>query len=162
VAGSPHAADHDLRQVSASGDEHERSCLVRCFLPRKRRPLFYVETLADLEKEVAACKQPEDVVGMRAEKTPSGAVPNVYHRHLIEAELSGYRVSGQAMIGAGNVKQTPDGSEYLSPRQTSPLLAPKRADRGPRGFPLQTGEGHAPVGRVTAGQHGCYFGHVVR
>jgi hypothetical protein len=33
-------------------------------------PVFYVETLADLEKQVAEGKTPEDVVGMLAEKTP--------------------------------------------------------------------------------------------
>lgn len=74
-------------------------------------PLFYVETLADLEKEVAEGKTPEDVVGMLAEKTPSGAFPNVYHRHLISADLLGQEIemTGQAMIGAGEVMKGPDG-----------------------------------------------------
>ena len=74
-------------------------------------PLFYVETLADLEKEVAEGKSPEDLVGRLAEKTPSGAVPNVYHRHLILGELVGHTIAmtGQAVIGAGDVMKAPDG-----------------------------------------------------
>lgn len=48
-------------------------------------PLFYAETLADLEKEVAEGRSPEDLVGMLAVKTPPNAVPNVHHRSLISA-----------------------------------------------------------------------------
>lgn len=75
-------------------------------------PLFYVETLADLEKEVAEGKEPEDIVGMLAEKTPSGAAPNVYHRELILGELMRQTIpmNGQVVIGAGDVKKAPDGS----------------------------------------------------
>ena len=35
-------------------------------------PLFFTETLADLEKEVQKGRSPEDVVGNLAEKTPIG------------------------------------------------------------------------------------------
>lgn len=75
-------------------------------------PVFYVETLADLEKAVAEGKTPESVVGRLAEKTPSGSVPNVYHRQLILGELVGHKIemTGQAVIGAGEVKKAPDGS----------------------------------------------------
>ena len=40
-------------------------------------PLFYVETLADLEKAVAEGRNSEEVVPSLAEKTPSNAYPNV-------------------------------------------------------------------------------------
>jgi hypothetical protein len=75
-------------------------------------PMFYVETLADLEKEVAEGKTPEAVVGRLAEKTPDGAVPNVYHRDPLLSELAGQRIAmtGQALVNAGEVKQAPDGS----------------------------------------------------
>jgi hypothetical protein len=76
-------------------------------------PVFYVETLADLEKETAAGKDPEALVGMLAEKTPLGAAPNVYHRQLILSELAGGEIPmalGQVMIGAGDVKKAPDGA----------------------------------------------------
>ncbi len=75
-------------------------------------PLFYVETLADLEKEVATGKSPEDLVGMLAEKTPPNAVPNVHHRSLMSAELlTGWKVpmDGQVPIAAGDVMLAPDG-----------------------------------------------------
>jgi hypothetical protein len=74
-------------------------------------PLFYVETLADLEKEVAEGKSPEDLVGMLAAKTPSNAVPNVHHRSLISAELTGWQVpmDGRVPIAGGDVMRGPDG-----------------------------------------------------
>ena len=53
-------------------------------------PLFYIETLADLEKEVKAGKTPEQVVGEIAYKTPDmQAHPNLYHLTLIWGELMG-------------------------------------------------------------------------
>jgi hypothetical protein len=75
-------------------------------------PIFYVETLADLEKEVADGRSAEDVVGMLAEKTPSGAAPNVYHRHLMLGELAGQTIvmDGQIVIAGGDVKEAPDGT----------------------------------------------------
>lgn len=74
-------------------------------------PLFYVETLADLEKEVAEGKSPEDLVGMLAAKTPPNAVPNVHHRSLISAELTGWTVpmDGRVPIAGGDVMRGPDG-----------------------------------------------------
>jgi hypothetical protein len=78
-------------------------------------PVFYVETLADLEKEVAEGKTPEDVVGRLAEKTPSSAGANVYHRQMILDELLGNEVpmTGQVVISAGDVKTAPDGKVGL-------------------------------------------------
>ena len=53
-------------------------------------PLFFVETLADLEKSVRGGRTPEDVVGNLAHKTPDGgSCPNVHHTALLEAELCG-------------------------------------------------------------------------
>jgi hypothetical protein len=74
-------------------------------------PLFYVETLADLEKDVAEGKSPEDLVGMLAAKTPPNAVPNVHHRALISAELTGWNVpmDGRVPIAGGDVMRGPQG-----------------------------------------------------
>lgn len=74
-------------------------------------PTFYIETLADLEKEVAAGRDPEDLVGMLAEKTPSTAYPNVHHRTLLAAELDGHEVAldGRPVISAGELRRTADG-----------------------------------------------------
>ncbi len=55
-------------------------------------PLFFVETLADLEKEVAGGRIPEQVVGNLAEKTPDAGEPNVHHVALCVNELLGVRV----------------------------------------------------------------------
>jgi hypothetical protein len=75
-------------------------------------PMFHVETLADLEKQVATGRTPEEVVGRLAEKTPSDAYPNVHHRQLILAELTGNAITmnGQVIIGAGPRMMQPDGS----------------------------------------------------
>ncbi|GAB1260422.1 hypothetical protein [Aurantivibrio plasticivorans] len=57
-------------------------------------PLFYVETLADLDKEISRGRTAEQVVGNIAEKTPqlSGA-PNVHHRDLLLTNLMGQPIS---------------------------------------------------------------------
>ncbi len=52
-------------------------------------PLFFIETLADLEKEVRKGRTPEQVVGSLAYKTPEEGKPNVHHRTLLETELTG-------------------------------------------------------------------------
>src|SRR5712691_9073030 len=52
-------------------------------------PLFFVETLADLEKEMSKGRTPEQVVGNLAEKTPIGGQINVYHETLCINELLG-------------------------------------------------------------------------
>jgi hypothetical protein len=75
-------------------------------------PLFYVETLADLDKNVAEGKSPEDLVGMLAAKTPPNAVPNVHHRSLISAELAaGWAVpmDGRVPLAGGDVMRGPEG-----------------------------------------------------
>ncbi len=57
-------------------------------------PLFYVETLADLDKEMSRGRTAEQVVGNIAEKSPqlSGA-PNVHHSELLLANLLGQPIS---------------------------------------------------------------------
>lgn len=53
-------------------------------------PLFHIETLADIEKEVRAGKTPEQVVGEIAYKTPDmQSNPNMHHLSLIWGELMG-------------------------------------------------------------------------
>lgn len=53
-------------------------------------PLFFIETLADLEKAVRAGRAPEQVVGELAYKTPDmGSRPNAHHGSLIASELLG-------------------------------------------------------------------------
>jgi hypothetical protein len=68
-------------------------------------PLFYIETLADLEKEVKNGKTPEQVVGEIAHKTPDmQGHPNLYHLTLIWGELMGKAVivmNGFVAVGGG-------------------------------------------------------------
>lgn len=66
-------------------------------------PLFFVETLADLEKEVKGGRTPEQVVGNLAEKTPSGGRPNVHHVTMCAGELCGHPIGmdHRPVIGGG-------------------------------------------------------------
>ncbi len=67
-------------------------------------PLFLVETLADLEKEVAKGRTPEQVVGNLAEKTPvRGSLTNVHHQTLCAQELLGNPIEmrGRPIIASG-------------------------------------------------------------
>lgn len=75
-------------------------------------PVFYIETLADLEKDVAEGRSAEDLVGMLAEKTPSNAYPNVHHGTLVAAELAGHEITmdGRPVVSAGELKRNADGS----------------------------------------------------
>lgn len=53
-------------------------------------PLFFIETLADLEKELKSGRTPEEVVGNLAYKTPDmSSRPNIHHMDLLTGELSG-------------------------------------------------------------------------
>lgn len=67
-------------------------------------PLFYVETLADLEKAVRSGRTPEQEVGVIADKTPElGGGPCVYHRDLCLADLMGNVVpmTGRIPVAGG-------------------------------------------------------------
>lgn len=69
------------------------------FLMANVTPLFFIETLADLEKSMKLGKSPEEFVGMLAYKVPFDGVPNVHHFSMIEAELRDGRFKG--MDGTG-------------------------------------------------------------
>ncbi len=79
-------------------------------------PLFYVETLADLEKSVRNGKTPEEFVGMLAHKTPFHAVPNVNHERIIEVELmigsseTGMDGTGRPVLAGAKPKKNADGT----------------------------------------------------
>lgn len=67
-------------------------------------PLFFVETLADLEKEIQKGRSPEDVVGNLAEKTPLGGGINVHHHTLSTNELlgRGFELRHVPVVAGGN------------------------------------------------------------
>jgi len=75
-------------------------------------PLFFVESLADLDKEVDEGKTPEDVVGALASKTPvNGSFSNVHHALMFESDLMGspIKMDMRAIIHRGITKQAPTG-----------------------------------------------------
>jgi len=75
-------------------------------------PLFFVETLADLEKKVRQGQTPEQAVGVIAAKTPvMSGVPNVHHLRLVQHELLGHllKLDGRPIVGEGRRVITADG-----------------------------------------------------
>ena len=85
-------------------------------------PLFYVETLADLEKKAARSgRTAEEIVGSLAYKTPdAGSYPNVHHATLIGAELTGagsITMDGRPLL-CGGTEMELDGETGLLLRQT--------------------------------------------
>jgi len=61
-------------------------------------PIFFVEVLADLEKEVQKGSTPEQVVGNLADKSPTGGGVNVHHHRLSVAELFGSKVEMRHLL----------------------------------------------------------------
>lgn len=74
-------------------------------------PLFYVETLADLNKQMRAGRTPEQVVGSIAYKTPViGSELNVHHQSLCLHDLLGeaVRMERLPIVGRGRMVRTGD------------------------------------------------------
>lgn len=72
----------------------DEACWFGNFYRSNITPLFFVETLADLEKEVRDGRTPEEVVGNLASKTPAlGAHVNIPHNELCISNLLGQRVA---------------------------------------------------------------------
>ncbi len=69
-------------------------------------PIFFAETLADLEKEIRSGRTPEEVVGNLAYKTPDmQSYPNVHHLRLLQGELSGetsVSMDGRLLLAGGD------------------------------------------------------------
>lgn len=80
-------------------------------------PIFFVETLADLEKKTKRGKSvrtPEDIVKETARKTPvMGSVAAMHHQRLVVGNLLGQEVEmtmhHRPIIGGGEYKQSADG-----------------------------------------------------
>lgn len=75
-------------------------------------PIFYIETLADLEKAVHAGRTPEEIVGNLAVKTPDmQSSPAIHHTKLLGAELYGLEtvVMDGRILRAGGKVVTLDG-----------------------------------------------------
>ena len=96
-------------------------------------PLFFVETLADLEKEVDRGRTPEQVVGRLAEKTSvMGADPNVHHSRLCAADLMGHRVEMRNFVVRDRGRSVQKGDQkgvIFDESEESKALARWRAGR---------------------------------
>ena len=62
-------------------------------------PLFYVETLADLEKAAAEGRTPEEAVGSLAAKTAADAYPKATHVPLPVSPHAGFGRAGRRGMG---------------------------------------------------------------
>jgi hypothetical protein len=81
-------------------------------------PLFFVECLADLEKEIRSKSTPEQLVGSLADRTPeSQSYPNVHHMTILNAELSRQfdlrTVYGRVMLAGGEPVQLGDKKGFV-------------------------------------------------
>ena len=74
-------------------------------------PLFFVETLADLEKEIKIGKTPEQIVGNLAYKTPEMGCINTHHAHLLYGELTNQgsvEMAGRPIVSGGQAMKLGD------------------------------------------------------
>lgn len=87
-------------------------------------PLFFAESLADIEKAVDDGRTPEQVVGNLAEKTPDGGLPNVYHHTLCAHELLlGAQVEMSRRVVVSGGKQFKEGLRRGIVMEQSPEVA---------------------------------------
>lgn len=80
-------------------------------------PLFYIETLADLEKRVRKGRTPEQEVGIIARKFPDmHGIPCAHHVGLCIGDLLGHRVpmTGQIPISSGRLVRVGDKTGVFS------------------------------------------------
>lgn len=117
----------------------DETCWLDNFFTSNVTPLFYVETLADLEKNVKGKRTPQQIVGELAVKTPSvNCFPNVHHSTLFVGNLLGFpvrmakrptRPTGQLMqsaFGRGTHHQQFPEAEALQRWQRGEFLAIER------------------------------------
>jgi hypothetical protein len=83
----------------------DEAALFGQFYSTNLTPLFFVETLADLEKKVRQGRTPEQVVGTIARKTANlNADPSVHHQQLMLTELLGHHdvlMDGRPHVSGG-------------------------------------------------------------
>lgn len=95
-------------------------------------PTFYVETLADLEKEGKdgkVSRTPEQLVEELAKKTPvMETCPNVFYERLVVGNLLGEPITmdTRPIISGGEYKVTPDGKVGINFKQFPEAAAQER------------------------------------
>lgn len=100
-------------------------------------PLFYIETLADLEKEKKkgkVARTPQELVGEIASKSPNmGAVSAVHHTRLVIGDMLGHEASWKyhrPIVGGGEYKKLPDGKITIDFKQFPEFAALDRWKAG--------------------------------
>jgi hypothetical protein len=116
-------------------------------------PLFFAETLADLEKAVRQGRTPEQEVGIIADKVPElNSYSNVHHTSLGVANLMGQAIEmeGRVIIAGGRpVKvdgksgivhdQSPEAEAFIRwQKRSSCMLRVTSRKRGDKGLPQST------------------------
>ncbi len=72
-------------------------------------PIYFLETLADLEKTVIAGRSPEEEVRILSAKTPQHGKPNMFHTKTYTGNLLGHEVPiglGQIIVSGGKPVKT--------------------------------------------------------
>lgn len=103
----------------------DEACWFANFYSHNITPLFFVETLADLTKQVAEGRTPEEVVGNIAHKTPPSGNPNIHHRVLAINNLLGHRIEMRMVpiVGGGQTVMSGEqkGVIYENPQEMQAL-----------------------------------------
>lgn len=89
----------------------DESCWLENFFLTNITPIFFIETLADLEKQTKGEKTPRQMVHDLALKTPQNSSPNVHHHRLIVSDFLGYNIemSNRPIISGGEFRVAPNG-----------------------------------------------------
>jgi len=89
----------------------DESCWLENFFLTNITPIFFIETLADLEKQAKKEKTSHQMVHELALKTPQNAYPNIYHHTLLISNFLGNNIdmSNRPIISGGEFKVAPNG-----------------------------------------------------
>lgn len=104
----------------------DESCWLENFFLSNMTPLFYVESLADLSKEIKGDRSAEEFVSQLAARTPTmGCYPNIHHRTLIYNELVGKEIpmDGRPLVAGGKSKMTEDGHTLVDHEEFPEVVA---------------------------------------
>jgi hypothetical protein len=94
----------------------DEACWLDAFFLPVITPLFFVETLTDLQKQVARGRTPEQAVGNLADKTPPNGCANVHQKTLCVSELLGeftVEMGRRPIVGGGKSTVTSDHRGYF-------------------------------------------------
>jgi hypothetical protein len=112
----------------------DESCWLENFFIANITPLFYVETLADIEKqEEKGKRKPLEIVRDLSRKSPNmSSAPNVHHLRLIVGNLRGMTVdmSRRPILSRGTHRVSPDGSIQVYFEEFPETAALKRWENG--------------------------------